>query len=95
MVLYESSCWYNIPAIQTRGFKTDRNITAEKTRNPSLAARIREMIKPSIISGSPQKTPVIENLPEGDIDRLKGKIDIGLFPLLHFMLLEYWNTYVW
>ena len=69
-----------------RGFKTDRNIMAERIRNPTFSTRLREVfglpfagsspgVHPGVSTGSVEKLGSVHQT-EVDAEKLKGKIQV-------------------
>jgi len=72
--------------VHVRGFKTERNVMAERTRNPTFSARLREVfglshagsspgVHPGISTGSVEKLGSVHQS-EVDAEKLKGKIQV-------------------
>jgi len=67
--------------VHVRGFKTERNIMAERVRNPTFSTRLREVFGLSFAGSSPGVPPVIStgsveklgsvNQPEVDAEKIK------------------------
>jgi hypothetical protein len=72
--------------VHVRGFKTDRNIVAERVRNPTFTTRLREAfgfsfpgsspgVHPGVSTGSVEKLGSVHQS-EVDAEKLKGKVKV-------------------